>query len=269
MAVRTLLALDGLKSLVLGGDLAIESRRFLGFVTATDTITYLHIDGTSLCGSLSHRASLEWSEDFRFRFPKLKKLAFTNLEMDIDPIATCQSLQMDELVLNNVSIVGGNLSYLVPEGSVIERLYINASSACEHDEHIRMILHSSCIRSLEYEVQKSSPSDGSFLEAEGESELGALGLRRLEMRGLSVDNGVLAAVQRCCPDIEELAVFGRSVRLTPEDWVRCFVSGGLSSLRRLALTHGTNYPPYRAWCAKAVELVTDATRARCVHFSSD
>lgn len=269
MAVRTLLALEGLKSLVLGGELAIDARRFLGFVTATDTLTYLHVDGTSLCGSLSSRGSLEWSEDFRFKFPRLKKLAFTNLEMDIDPIITSQSVQMDELVFDNVSVIDGSISYLVPEGSVIERLYINASSACEHDEHIRTILHSSCIRTLEYEVQKSSPSDGSFLEPEGELEGGALGLRRLEMRGLSVDNGVLDAVQRCCPDIEELAVFGRSTRLTPEDWVRCLVSGGLSSLRCLALTRGTNHPPYRAWCAKAVDGLTEATRARSVTFSSD
>lgn len=63
MAVRTLLGLNNLRSLVLGGELANQSERFLGFVTAADTLTQLHIDGTLLRRSLTSRASISWSED--------------------------------------------------------------------------------------------------------------------------------------------------------------------------------------------------------------
>lgn len=267
MAVRSLLALEGLQSLVLGGELATQSGRFLGFVTSADTLTRLHVDG-SLCTSLTSRASLEWSEDLRFRFPNLKTLKITNLEMDIDPPFTSQSLQMDELVLENVSIVSGFLSYLVPEGSTLGRLCINTSSACEYDEHIRMILYSSSVHILEYEVQKPSPSDGLFLEPEGIRDPHALDIRHLELHGLHVDNGVLALVRRWCPGIEELVVSGRSNRLTPEDWEMYLTSGALPSLRRLAVTRGTNHPPYRPWSDGGVKLVTEASCKRSVELFS-
>jgi len=263
ISVRSLLSLEGLRGLVLGGELAIQAERFLGFITAADTLTHLHIDGAMLRTSLTSRASLEWSDDLIFRFPNLKTLKLTDLEVDISPVLVPSPLEMDELVLENVNIISGFLSHLIPEGSTLGRLYVTASSGCEYDEHIRMVLYSSSVHTLEYEVQKASPSDGSFLEPVGmPSPRALLQLRRLELHGLHVDNGVLVSVGRWCPEIEELVVSGRLVCLTAEDWKTYLTSGALSSLRRLMLTWGTNHPPYQPWCANAVELLTQATSLR-------
>lgn len=262
MAVRTLLGLSNLRSLVLGGELAIQSERFLGFVTAAETLTQLHIDGTLLQTSLTSRASISWSEDLLFRFPNLKRLKLTEIEVDIDPAFTSHPMQMDELVLDSASIVSGFLSHLVPEGSTLRSLCVKGSSACEYDEHIRMVLHSSNVHSLEYEVQKSSASDGSFFEPEGIPDPQGLKLRRLELHSLYIDNGVLALVDRWCPELEELVVSGRSVCLTAQDWGAYIGSGAIPSLRRLTLTWGTSRPPYQAWCAEAVAPVAEATCVR-------
>lgn len=268
LAVRTLLGLDGLQSLILGGELAIQSERFLGFVTAADTLTQLHIDGALVHGSLTSRASLEWSEDLIFRFPNLKRLRLTDLEIDISPVFTCQPLQLDELIIENVCVISGFLSHLVPEASTLGRLCVRASSACEYDEHIRMILHSSNVHTLEYGVQKASPSDGSFLEPEGMPNPRVLRLRHLELHGLHVDDGVLALVSQWCPEVEELVVSGRLICLTPDDWSTYLTSGALSSLRRLRLTWGTNHPPYQPWCANAVKLLAQATSLRQIELDS-
>lgn len=225
MAVRTLLGLNDLRSLTLGGELATQSERFLGFVTAADTLTQLHIDGTSLRRSLTTRASISWSEDLLFRFPNLKRLKFTEIEVDIDPIFTYHPIRMDELVLDNTSIISGFLSHLLPEDSTIRNLCVKGSSASEYDEHIRMMLHSSNVHRLEYEIQKSCPSDGFFLELEGIPNPQVLHLRCLELHGLHVDAGVLAGVERWCPELEELVVSGRSICLSAQDW------GGVHCIR--------------------------------------
>jgi hypothetical protein len=262
IAVRTLLGLEGLHNLTLGGELAIQSERFLGFVTAADTLEQLHIDGALLGASLTSRASLEWSEDLVFRFPNLKRLKLTELEMDIDSTFSSQPVQWEELILESVSIVSGFLSHLVPEGSALGRVSVKASSACEFDEHIRMMLYSSQVHSLEYEVQNAGASDGSFLEPEGVASPRALHLRHLELHGLHVDNGVLAAVRQWCPEVEELTVSGRLIFLSPADWEAYLSSGALPSLRSLSLTRGTNRPPYQPWDVNGVKLLTQAASRR-------
>lgn len=262
MAVRTLLGLNNLQSLVLGGDLANQSERFLGFVAAADTLTQLHIDGTLLRRSLTSRASISWSEDLVFRFPNLKRLKFTEIELDIDPIFTSHPVQMDELVLDNARIISGFLSYLLPEDSIIGSLRVRGSSASDYDEHIRTMLHSSNVHGLDYEVRKSLPSDGSFLEPEGVPDPRPLCLKRLELHDLHVDTGVLALVDQWCPELEELIVSGRSISLSAQDWGEYIASGAMHSLRCLTLTWGTNHPPYQPWCADAVVSVTKATSPR-------
>jgi len=197
-----------------------------------------------------------------FRFPNIKRLKFTEIEVDIDPTFTSHPMQMDELVLDNVSIISGFLSYLVPEGSTLESLCVKGSSACEYDEHIRMVLSSSNVHSLEYEMQKSSPSDGSFLEPEGVPDSHVLHLRHLALHGLHVDSGVLALVDQRCPELEELVVSGRSICLSAQDWKTYFASGAIPSLRRLTLTWGTSHPPYQPWCANAVASMAEATSLR-------
>lgn len=262
LAVRLLLGLEGLRSLTLGGELAIQSERFLGFVSAADTLERIHIDGALLGESLTLRASIEWSEDMTFRFPNLKCLRLTEVDIDISPASSSLPLQWDEFILENACIVGGFLSHLIPEGSTLGRLCIKASSACDYDNHIQMVLYSSNVHSLEYEVQKASPSDGSFLEPEGGQSPQALCLRHLELHGLHIDNGVLSTVRQQCPGIEGLVVSGRLVFLSPEDWVTYLVSGALPSLRSLKLTRGTNHPPYQPWDANEIRILTQAASIR-------
>ncbi|KAJ3557437.1 hypothetical protein NP233_g11743 [Leucocoprinus birnbaumii] len=262
IAVRTLLGLEGLHSLVLGGELAIQSERFLGFVTAADTLQRLHIDGTLLRAALTARASVEWSEDMASRFPNLKSLRLTELDLDISFASAPLPIQWSELTLESTSIVGGILSQLVPEGSTLGRLCIKASSACEYDDHIQMVLYSSDVESFEYEVQKASPYDGSFLEPEDAASTEALSLRRLALRGLHVDNGVLSRLRQRCPEIEELVVSTRLIFVSPEDWETFLTSGALPSLRSLQLTRGTNHPPYQPWNEDGVRVLTEAASQR-------
>ncbi|KXN89838.1 hypothetical protein AN958_04842 [Leucoagaricus sp. SymC.cos] len=266
IAVRRLLGLEGLRSLTLGGELAIQSERFLGFVTAVDNLERLHIDGASRHRSMSSRASLEWSEDLRFRFPNLKSLRLSDLELDINPSSTSQPVQWDELILENVSIVSGFLSHLAQEGSTLGKLRVKASSSCEYNEHIQMMLHSSDVLSLEYEVQKASSSDGAFLEHEEMTAPHVLCLRHLELRGLLVDTGLLNSVRHRCPEIEELVVSGRLIFLSPKDWGAYLTSGALPSLRCLRLTGGTNHPPYQPWDADAGNLLAQAALQRRIEF---
>jgi hypothetical protein len=67
-------------------------------------------------GWIQHTEILEGSQDFHFKSPKAKKFAFTNVVIDIDGNAISQSIQADELVLNNVSVISNNA---MPEGAVI------------------------------------------------------------------------------------------------------------------------------------------------------
>jgi len=263
MAVRALLGLEGLWSLVIGGDLAVQSERFLGFVSASDTITELHIDGALLQESLGARASLEWTEDLIFRFPNLRRLRLTELELDINATYDNPSLNLEEVVLEGVTIIGGFLSHLIPGGSVLERLCVKTSSGCEYDEHIRSVLFSSDVHSLEYEVTEAASSDGSFLEPANPNPDG-LHLHHLELHGLRVDEGMLASIGQRCPDIGELVISGRGICITAEGWKTYLASGALPSLRRLTVTWGTNHPPYKGWCATSVDPVARAASLRNV-----
>ena len=87
-SLRYILSLDGLKSLTLGGELAVQAERFLHSLVHADAVTELHIDGTHCAGYGSHlrcqkAASLEWDEIMAFKFPNLRKLKLCNLELDI------------------------------------------------------------------------------------------------------------------------------------------------------------------------------------------
>lgn len=266
LAVRMLLGLKGLHSLILGGELAIRSERFLGFVSAVDTLERLHVDGRLLKTSLTSRASIEWSEDLTFRFPNLKSLRLTELDIDINPIPIPLSLQWDELILHDARIVSGFLSHLVPEGSTVARLCVKTTDVCEYDEHLQMVLGSSNVYSLKYEVQKANPSDGSFLEPRGLAGPHTLRLRHLELHGFHVDHGILSTVRQRCPEMEELVVSSRSISVSPEDWRTYLTSGALPSLRTLRLTRGTNYPPYQPWSASGVKVLTEVASLRRIDF---
>jgi hypothetical protein len=239
MSIRSLLALEDLEGLELSGELAIQAERFLGFVSSAETITELHIDGTLLRQSLSSGPSLEWSEDLPYRFPSMKKLRLRNMELDLYPAVFSKPLELEELTLEDVHIMSGFLSYLVPEGSVIKELSIKSSWSCDWNTHIRSVLFSSDVRvhAMKYEVGITRPSDGSFLEQEGLPEPISPHLRRLELHGLHINASTLACVARSCPMLQELVISGRSVCVTPDDWktYRPVGSGALPSLGRLVL----------------------------------
>jgi len=266
LAVRMLLGLRGLRSLVLGGELAVRSERFLGFVIAVDTLERLHIDGRLLKTSLASRASIEWSEDLAFRLPNLKSLRLTELDIDINPISNPVSLRWDELILDDASIVDGFLSHLVPEGSTVKNLSVKATDVSEYDEHIQMVLGSSNVHSLKYEVRKANPSDSSFLEPRELEGPHALRLCHLELHGLHVDHGILSTIHQRFYEIEELVVSSRSMSVSPEDWGTYLMSGALPSLRTLRLTRGTNQPPYRPWSANEAKVLNEAASLRRIDF---
>jgi len=261
-----LLGLRGLRSLVLGGELAVRSERFLGFVVAVDTLERLHIDGRLLKTSLTSRASIEWSEDLAFRFPNLKSLRLTDLDIDINPISSPMSLQWDELILDDASIVNGLLSHLVPEGSAVKSLCVKAANVSECDEHVRMVLGSSNVHSLKYEVRKANPSDSSFLESRGVESPRAFRVCHLELHGLHVDHGSLCTIRQRFREIEELIVSSRSISVSAADWGVYLMSGALPSLRTLGLTRGTTRPPYEPWSAAEVRALDEVASLRRIGF---
>ncbi|KAK7463790.1 hypothetical protein VKT23_005729 [Stygiomarasmius scandens] len=243
-SIRYILSLNGLVSLTLGGDLSVGAERLLNSLSYPETIIKLHVNGSCRKDALGCPASLEWDTVLASRFPELQRLELSNLDLDIVYPSFPSRLQISELVLSNVQLVGGDLSHLLQDTDTLKYLCVSGEFSSEMDEQVSFVVESYGVENLLYEVECMGAWRPTLFD-EGLSLPSTL--RVLQLSGVRVDVETLNAVHRCYPNIEELKVTGRSVSLSVEDWVEFAKSAKCAKLERLQVPEGTNEPPFRRW----------------------
>lgn len=250
--LRSLLALEGLNRVTLGGELAVKAERFLKLIAMPDVVDELHIDGSLVEYRLSCPPSLEWDESIAFQFPNLRKLRLTRVELDISPPSVQFPLPISSLHLENVNISYGFLPHLLNGTQSLEQLHVNTKDAAVYDEQIQLVLASCAVGCLHYEVERERRGDGFVLNGE---MCDTEALRCLHLRGLFVDPVFATGISMMCRNLVELVVCGREVRVGAEEWVTLLSSGGFESLQRLGL-------PWGYWSNEEVEQVRSACVSR-------
>lgn len=264
--IQFILALEGLRSITLGGELAVRAERFIHAIASPDTIEDLHIDGSLLKHSLSSFSSLEWNGMTAFMFPSLRKLKLSYVELDVVYPTMPSELALTELLLDHVHIVSGFLPYLLHEKSALQRLCVSTGDATEFDEHIKLVLQSCSIETLLYEVERdTSSSQPVFGE---EPSVSSSSLRSLQLDGLQIDLGKLTSISLCYPNLEQLFISGRLAKITPNEWANFLASGALPLLRDLGVPGGTNDPPFRRWSLTCGKQVVEASSLRNIRLVS-
>jgi hypothetical protein len=264
-SLRYILSLDGLESLTLGGELAVQAERFLHALVHPDAITELYIDGSHAAGHSYLRcrkaASLEWDEVMAFKFPNLQKLKLCNLELDILHPPMPYDLQIADLELNDVDITSGHLPHLFYKSwSSLRRLSVIATRASEFDEQMRLTLDvcGPGLETLYYEVVDAR-SDYILFD---DDTTPLPSLRYLGLNGVEVHSHTLPIIHRLCQNLEYLSITGRVVWINPADWVSFLVSGALPSLHILSTPWGTYRPPFAHWSQEMRQSVRDASANR-------
>jgi hypothetical protein len=270
--LRFILSLDGLRSVTLGGELAVKAERFLRTLANSQAVIEMHIDGTvpnegSNCIRSRKPASLEWDDAIAFTFPNLRQLKLSHVELVIMYPSVPYQLQVTRLILNNVHITGGYIHHLLNQSwSSLQYLFVMAGSASEFDEHIKLMLDvcGPTLKNLYYEVQRDVRSDDRLFDRESTY---CPSLRRLQLRGMEIDLESLGSIGKVCQSLEELVIAGRMVRVTPLEWVAFMDSGALPCLRRLGTPWGTNYPPFAHWSKAMGKSVLEASVVRNIQLS--
>ncbi|KIM48016.1 hypothetical protein M413DRAFT_439711 [Hebeloma cylindrosporum] len=254
--LRLLLGLEGLRRIVIGGELAVKAERFLRLIGNPDGVEDIHVDGSLLSHRMSSRPSLEWDEGLAFGFQSLKKLRLTDMEVDIiAPSIDCPSTITD-LVLENVHIIHGQVAHILNGVRSINCLHVSTKDATASNGHLGLVLASCMVKCLHYELQKDS---GFVLDINSE---GIGTLECLHLKGVYVDLGVLNSVSEACRNLRELVVSGRAVRVTGAEWAGYIRSGAFSELERLGLPWGTNRRPFIPWPPAEVEEIREACARR-------
>jgi hypothetical protein len=254
--LRFILSLEGFRSVSLGGALAVAAERFLHSLANSHTVTDLYVDGNLLRDTFIPRPSLEWDEVMAFKFPSLKSLKLSNLDLTIiDP----PPLQVIDLVLDNVDITTGYLSQLLHQSPSLQHLSVLTMHAADFNDQIRLILDLCAIQTLHYEVREDTFSERLIFD---HSSLPCSSLRRLHFSGVDVDAETLTSIGRCCQNLEEMSISGRTVRVAPGEWATFLNSGALPKLRYLKTPWSTNYPPFKQWSAACGKPVMEAFALR-------
>jgi len=202
-SLRTILAMDNLRYITLGGELSIAAERFLHMVTNPGTVINLRIDGGLMMGALQPIPSLAWDESIALKFANLRSLDLSNLTVDIDMDAFQDPSKIRTLIVDNIDICHGRLVSLVGAGGSLEHLSVTASDTFGYDEEIREVLELCAVRSLTYRVKEKQQAENSGLFG---SDMGPLPvLREIETEGVYVDREVVAQL---CPALERLEVVG-------------------------------------------------------------
>jgi len=263
--LRFILALEGLRSITLGGELAVRAERFLHAITSPDTVEYLHIDGSLLKHSFSSFPSLEWNEMTALMFSSLRKLKLSHLELDIVCPTMPHELALNELLLDHVQIASGFLPHLLHENSALQCLRVWTSDAIEFNEYIRLLLQSCSIETLPYEVEGDFSCRQPIF---GEESSASSSLRALHLGGLQIDLGTLISISHYCPNVEQLFISGRLAKVSPNEWAMFLASGALPLLRDLGIPWGTNDPPFRRWSLTCGNPVVEASALRNIRLVS-
>lgn len=258
--IRSILALEGLQSVTLGGYLAIRAERFLHLLIDPYEVRELHIDGSSLPTSPVVHSSLEWDEVIATKFARLTKLRLTNMDLDIIYPSIPYHLQLRELILDNVNITAGYISQLLHNTSSLEKLRVVSKSAAEFDDQITFVLARCAVQLLEYEAAFDSTAHRPLLFSNIAPFSSSLRCMRLQDVQASLET--LASVSHSCHNLEELSILGRTISILPCEWAEFIASGALSSLRCLGIPWGTYHPPFTQWSSAAVDEVQRAAVPR-------
>jgi hypothetical protein len=270
--LRFILGLDGLRSVTLGGEVAVKAERFLRALTNSQAVIDMHIDGTLRneafsCIRSRKLASLEWDDAMAFTFPNLRRLKLTHIELVILYPSIPYQLQVTHLILDNVHIIGGYIHQLLNQSwSSLQYLSVMTASASEFDEHMRLMLDfcGPTLQNLHYEVGRNTRSDERLFD---EESMRCPSLRHLHLRGMEMDLETLNSIGQVCQSLEELVIAGRMVRVTPLEWVTFIRSGAFPCLRRLSTPWGTNYPPFAHWTKATGKSVLEASVVRNIQLS--
>lgn len=249
-SLRSLLALDGLKRVTLGGELAVKAARFLKLLAVPDVVEELHVDGSLVGHRLSCPPSLEWDESIAFQFPNLKKLRLTRIELDISPPSVQFQPAISSLYLEDVNVTQGFLPHLLNGIRSLDQLHITTKDAAVFNEQIQLVLASCAVGSLHYEVEREQHGNTFALDDDARN---IKELRCLHLQGLFVDLRLVSGISMMCRNLVELVVCGREVRVGAREWAALIASGGFESLRQLGL-------PWGSWRDDEVEQV----RLACV-----
>lgn len=265
-SLRCILGLKGLRSVTLGGDLAVAAHRFLNVMVDTRAVTELHIDGCLLThgrsGSLAPVVpSLEWDDSIAFRFPNLRRLTLRNVLLTVIPSMMDRPSGLTHLTLDSVDIDVGFLPDIC-QGSwkTLRELRVIRGNVVEMEDGVRSMLE--LCENLE--ILHCEGHDLLYRPSvfDDDEPLPPLSLRKLGLSGFDVNPRTLQAIAQACPKLEDLAILGRILHISPDDWTSFVSSGGLSSLQRLISPSGTNHPPFEWWSSAEREQLKSACDGR-------
>ena len=121
------------------------------------------------------------------------------------------------------------------------------------EEQLQVLLDSSLIEELHYEVERNKPHDREFTFLPLEET--CTSVKHLSIGGTHLCLPMVRLIGESFPSLQELFLYGRATFVTPEEWQLLLQSSSLPALRTLSIPDGTCHPPYRKWDASAKSIV--------------
>ncbi|EIN13532.1 hypothetical protein PUNSTDRAFT_94638 [Punctularia strigosozonata HHB-11173 SS5] len=261
-SLEIILGLHGLPRITLGGDLAVKAERWAKALASPHCVTELHIDGYMLAWNrhvfnIYRHPSLKWDDAMSRNFHSLRKLRLSNLDLEVAPQAG--PIALHELVLDNVSAEHDSLNLFA---AVLHRLTVVSPTSAQTDDSVVSLVAycSSTLEYLEYEVHRSRRDEGTIFDFPTSTSLPKL--RTLIINGANAHSGSFERMGELCPNLVSLALQGRMVQMTVEEWVQGIRSGVFPCLKQLGTPLGTFGPPFRYWNEKGLANIKAACATR-------
>jgi len=264
-----ILSLDGLHSLRLGGQLTVEAERLLNAMAHPQAVARLHVDGkTRPTIGPPWSSSLRWDEVLAHKFPNLRTLHLSDVELDIIPPSDPYDLHITNIMLHNITMKARNLSHLSHGAWLhLRHLSIAMDEISTLNQQARMALDccGASLNSLHLQARdKDIDSAAPIFDAASYPFL-----QRLSIGGIFMDLNTVWSISRCCDNLEELVVAGRLVYIMPDEWSSILRSqAALPRLRSLYTPWGTTYPPFARWSEFERCEVIDAATSRGISLGS-
>jgi hypothetical protein len=263
-ALRSILSLEGLRTLTFGGELSVRAERFLHMLAFPEIAEDLRIDGYLLRHHSTRHPSLEWDESIGFAFPSLKRLSLSHVELEISYPSLPYSLPLTYLEFDQVQVISGYLPHLLQECPSLKRVRVITSNPVEHKDQLRLILNRYMIERLEFVVEieqdTSQWAHGDWRSIPFDDTCGCDSLLSLLMYGVALDAEMLDGITRLFPKVKELLISGWKVGIRAEEWLQFLQSRPL--LKVLGLPPGTCVPPFSPWSQTSIERLQAACSQR-------
>ncbi|KAG6845962.1 hypothetical protein H0H87_011010 [Tephrocybe sp. NHM501043] len=260
-SLNSILATEGLLHITLGGLLSVRAERFLHRIADPQSISSVHIDGSSMahCLSPADCPSLEWDESIAFQFSGLKTLRLTNIELAVSTPSIPYQLQISHLHFDHVTITRGFISQLLHETPTLSCLRVRTAHASELDEQVRCVLDSCAVELLEFEADVEGPLAHPIFDNNSSS------LRTLRLVNVHVDIDTINLIEEHCRWLEDLSILGRTVTVLPREWISFIHSGKLIHLRSLQLPCRSRLSVQ--WSGSAIDELMKVADVHGVHVS--